>query len=87
MVVVALAALAVAAVTAGSSGAIIRSLIRQHGRERQLLIDQLCHLAGRAWTPPPADTFEPTVPTEDLSLVRHLDQYPDNHDFDAEAVK
>lgn len=28
---------------------------RQHARERDLLTNQLMHLAGRTWTSPPAD--------------------------------
>jgi hypothetical protein len=28
--------------------------VRQQARERELLLNQIMHLAGRTWTPPPA---------------------------------
>lgn len=58
-VVNAAALVAAVAVFAG----LVRSLIRQHARERDLLVNQLCHLAGRTWSPPPARDPEPG-PTE-----------------------
>ena len=43
----------------------VRSLVRQQARERATLIDQICHLAGRTWTPPPAEqASEPFDPDE-----------------------
>ena len=56
------AAALVAAVIAFAG--LIRSLIRQHARERDLLVNQLCHLAGRTWTAPPARDPEPAEPVE-----------------------
>ena len=47
----ALAIVALAVVFAG----LVRSLLRQQARERDLLLNQIMHLAGRTWAPPPAD--------------------------------
>lgn len=47
-----LAAALVATVVAFAG--IVRSLIRQHARERDLLINQMLHATGRAWQPAPA---------------------------------
>ena len=33
---------------------ILRWTIRQHARERERLVDQLCHLSGRTWNDPPS---------------------------------
>lgn len=41
---------------------LLRSVIRQAARERGLLLDQMMHLAGRTWTPPPA--LEPVAEPE-----------------------
>ena len=38
-----------------------RSLIRQQARERELLLNQIMHLSGRTWSPPPAEKWEPPV--------------------------
>lgn len=50
-------ALALAAVTLvcvlGFAG-VLRSLVRQHARERDLLINQIMHLSGKTWSPPPS---------------------------------
>jgi len=46
----ALAIVALAVVFAG----LVRSLLRQQARERDLLLNQIMHLAGRTWEPPPA---------------------------------
>lgn len=55
--VICIAVLALAPSVAFAS--LIRSLIRQHARERELLLNQIMHLAGRTWTPPPADQWDP----------------------------
>lgn len=52
--IVALAALAVVGLEAAIFAGLIRSLIRQHARERDAITDKLLHLAGRTWRPPPA---------------------------------
>jgi hypothetical protein len=56
--VAALEAVALVALTMVFAG-LVRSLIRQQARERDMLLDKLMHLAGRTWTPPP--TAEPDV--------------------------
>jgi hypothetical protein len=33
---------------------VVRGMQRQHARERDALIDRVCHLAGRPWNTPPA---------------------------------
>jgi hypothetical protein len=33
---------------------LLRSILRQQARERDLLLNQIMHLSGRTWTPPPA---------------------------------
>lgn len=45
---------------------VVRGMLRQQARERGLLLDQMMHLAGRTWTPPPA--AEPPAETDDESL-------------------
>jgi len=47
----ALALVALAVVFAG----LVRSLLRQQARERDLLLNKVMFLAGRTWEPPPAD--------------------------------
>ena len=44
---------------------IVRSLIRQAARERDLLLNQLMHLAGRTWQEPPAPAQAPPAPVEE----------------------
>ena len=51
---VAITALAVLAFTIYTTGMLFRNLVRQQARERELLLNQIMHLAGRTWTPPPA---------------------------------
>ena len=47
----AVAIVALAAVFAG----LVRSLLRQQARERDLLLNQVMHLAGRTWAAPPSE--------------------------------
>ena len=44
---------------------IVRSLIRQAARERDLLLNQLMHLAGRTWQEPPAQVQTALAPVEE----------------------
>lgn len=38
---------------------LVRSLVRQHGRREDLLLNQMCNLAGKPWQPAPAaETFD-----------------------------
>jgi hypothetical protein len=50
---VAIAALVVLAFALYLSAALFRNLVRQQARERELLLNQIMHLAGRTWQPPP----------------------------------
>ena len=54
MMYVALGALLVAALSVVSFVPIVRFVIRQSARDRELLVNQLCALAGRPWQEPPA---------------------------------
>jgi hypothetical protein len=68
MIYVALAAFATVCLASGCFAGVLRSLIRQHARERQLLLDQICHLSGKTWTPPPAHHAPPEAkPRETLN--------------------
>lgn len=69
MIYVAVCALIVAGVVAFSSAGLTRSLVRQHGRERDLMLDRIMHLAGRTWTPPPAEEWQPEQPDEQERYV------------------
>jgi len=73
---VAITALAVLAFTIYTTGALFRGLVRQQARERELLLNQIMHLAGRTWTPPPA--AEPDALGED-TVIAYIDptQLPD----------
>ncbi len=61
--------------TALSFAGVVRWLVRQQARERDLLVNQLCALAGRPWREPPA--WHPEEREEPLSLVTIPDQLPD----------
>jgi hypothetical protein len=74
VIYVVLAAFAAVVVEALACARIIASQARSHARREDLLVNQLCSLAGKPWEPPPAR--EPI--REQLStLVRSIDQYPD----------
>lgn len=84
----------VAAGALGLSGLVATLLVgslrwqsRAHERERQqwqarqdTLVNQLCHVSGRAWTLPPLDgRVLPSLsdPDRDLEFVSDPDQLPD----------
>jgi hypothetical protein len=50
---VALALAGVLLLTTVAWAGLLRGLIRQHARERDLLVNQVMHLSGRTWVPPP----------------------------------
>ena len=58
-------ALIVLAVSTVVFASIVRSLVRQAARERDLLLNQLMHLAGRTWQEPPAQPQTPSAPVEE----------------------
>ena len=76
MTYVAVAALVVLALTNLAWAGLVRSLIRQHARERDLLLNQLMHLAGRTWAPPPALELVPEPDPEPEEYVDPM-QRPD----------
>jgi hypothetical protein len=68
MIYIAFTALAVSAVTALALASVVRSLVRQQARERDLLINQVMHLSNKTWTPPPAREPQPEAkPRETLN--------------------
>ncbi len=80
MVIVALAAIAAAVLEAFVFVRILREERRAEARaraadatERARLIDQLCHLSGRPWTPPPRVDV-PRVEEPALDYIEDADQ-------------
>lgn len=67
MLYVALALAVAIAVVAITFASVIRWLIRQHARERDLLINQLLNLAGRPWRDPPR--FDQPIPSDDETIA------------------
>jgi hypothetical protein len=76
---VALAALAVAALSVVCFAPIVRYVIRQSARDRELLVNQLCALAGRPWQEPPAWTHP--EPLDENLLVTSPEQLPDEYAY------
>lgn len=73
MMYVALAACGSTAVVAVVFGNLLRTVIRQAARREDLLVNQLCNMAGRPWTPPPAR--EPELEEEPVTLSLAPEQY------------
>jgi heme exporter protein D len=73
---VAITALAVLAFTIYTTGTLFRGLVRQQARERELLLNQIMHLAGRTWQQPPAVA---ELASFDDTIVSYIDpsQLPD----------
>lgn len=67
MTLIVLALIATNIIAVVASGGVIRSLTRSHARERDLLVNQVMHLAGKSWTPPPAEQW--TAPERGEPLV------------------
>jgi hypothetical protein len=75
---VALAALAVLALALYLSAALFRGLVRQQARERELLLNQIMHLAGRTWQPPPEPPLQAAGPAgEEDTVMLDPSQLPD----------
>lgn len=68
MLYVILALVAALVVEALAFGGIIRSLVRQQARERDLLVNQMCSLAGKPWQDPPSHVVHER-PEPELALV------------------
>lgn len=79
MLYVALAAVAANAFIVFILGAALRAQIRQAARERDLLVNQVCSLAGKPWqTPPSAEPWADE--TEQLDHDRYValpNHFPD----------
>ena len=64
---IALANAAAVAVVAISFASLSRWQMRQHMRERELLVNQVCNLAGRPWQDPPSYEAPPLeIPPDDV---------------------
>lgn len=75
---VAIAALVVLAFALYLSAALFRNLVRQQARERELLLNQIMHLAGRTWQPPPEpQPAAGPVGEEEETVVIDPSQLPD----------
>jgi hypothetical protein len=74
IVAIVLALALVGTVVAFSS--LLRSFLRQHARERDLLLNQMLNLAGRPWQPPPAEVIPEPV-DEDGRYVLTPESLPD----------
>jgi hypothetical protein len=70
VIYVALVAVVAGAVIALGFLSYLRSIQRAHDRRVDLLTDKMLHLAGRTWTPPPAEE-EPNIlmRERDLELI------------------
>lgn len=66
-------AIALVALVVSFAG-LLRANTRQAARERQVLIDKMCHLAGNPWTLPPADTFDPEPDPEPVVYLASPEQ-------------
>jgi hypothetical protein len=74
---VAVAALFVLALAISVVSSLFRGLVRQQARERELLLNQIMHLAGRTWQPPPvpADVSGADVDTVVITDPTQLPDY------------
>lgn len=65
MIYITLAAISAAALVSLAALHTVGQLIRAHARERNLMLNQLMHLAGRTWQAPPSevplDTIDPDM--------------------------
>jgi hypothetical protein len=62
---------------------IIRAMIRQHARERDLMLNQIMHLSGKPWQEPPRTT--PPAPPRPRDTIRSPEQLPE-HEWDQELA-
>lgn len=58
MTVVALTLIVALVVLAAVFAGVVARMQRAHARREDLLVNQICHLAGRDWHPAPADELE-----------------------------
>jgi hypothetical protein len=50
-----------------------------HARREDLLVNQILHLSGRTWTPPPADEW--TAPADGEPLVHEYTTQPEQQPY------
>jgi hypothetical protein len=75
---VAVAALVVLVFALYLCAALFRGLVRQQARERELLLNQIMHLAGRTWQPPPETaTGQAAAAGEDTLVMVDPSQLPE----------
>jgi len=74
---VAVAALVVLALAIYTTSSLFRSLVRQQARERELLLNQIMHLSGRTWQPPPVSAEPVPAGGEDTLVITDPTQLPD----------
>ena len=76
VVFVAVAALVVLALAIYLAATLFRGLVRQQARERELLLNQIMHLSGRTWQPPPVPD-QPLAADEEPTVIIDPSQLPD----------
>lgn len=69
MTYITVAAICALALVAVAALHVVGQLIRSHARERNLMLNQLLHLAGRTWQAPPSE-----VPVEAFDPDELLDE-------------
>ncbi len=74
-VAVAVAGIIAEAATALTFARVVRSHDRQQARERELLLNQICHLSSKPWLPAPAE--EAFEIRDEPVLVGSPEQMPD----------
>lgn len=70
MIYIAIASIVALALVATAAMHTVGRMLREHARERNLMLNQLLHLAGRTWQPPP--TAEPVDGFSDDDFDRYV---------------
>lgn len=55
---------------------------RAHARREDLLVNQILHLSGRTWTPPPADEWQPPADGDPLVQVFEWTAQPEQQPYE-----
>lgn len=63
--------------TALAFTSVLRWQIRQSARREDMLVNQICALAGRPWQEPPAWRGEPVAEEPELAFMAAPEQLPD----------
>lgn len=80
MIYITLSAIGALALVSATAFHLVGRLLREHSRERNLMLNQLMHLAGRTWQAPPSEIpLEPYDPdnTVDERYTTAPTQLPD----------